>query len=633
VRLLWAKFGFRLGLTLGLTLLMAGALTYFFVSTALERESLRRTSALHNADARGLAHAVAQYRSRREWLNEAHEQLRGMGGREGVLEAILVDRRYRIVAAAAPGDVGRLDHTPRLVEAFRTGRAWTGHEADLRRNHRDFEFIRPITIHGAAYVFEITTAGETFEQQLSTIRRKLLIVGGLTFLAAGGLFWLIGGRRLSRVHDYALERATRDGLTDLPNHRAFHDELRRVGEVSARYGERVALLLLDLDGFKFENDRYGHRYGDDRLKTVAGVLRDSRGAEMAFRVGGDEFALLLPHAGAADARRAAERLRGRLAAEGVRVSVGAGELRRGQSPTDLREEVDAALYEAKRRGGDRVVLYDEVSDSVSVLTTSRSEAFDRLIAEEAIDIVFQPIWDLTEGGLLGVEALTRPRDESAFPGPAEAFDVAHQLGRVHELDTLCVRRALERAPELPDDVLLFLNVAPQSLDSTGAAWLVDAVASTQLAPDRVVIEVTERTGTRTAQVVQGIRHMRENGFAIAIDDVGSGNSGLEMLQETEAEYVKLDRAVVVGAVTDLYARGVVMAVTAFAHETGAFVIAEGIEDDDILHSVLTLGSRVGTPKINGGQGYGLGRPDARLPFERTNEGLLLQVPALAASPS
>ena len=95
--------------------------------------------------------------------------------------------------------------------------------------------------------------------------------------------------------------------------------------------------------------------------------------------------------------------------------------------------------------------------------------------------------------------------------------------------------------------------------------------------------------------------------------MGTGNSGLEMLRELQPEYVKLDRSVVVGALTDPNARGVLMGVTAFAHETGAFVIAEGIEDEEILDFINTLPTRTASPQIDGGQGYGLGRPELQLP--------------------
>ncbi|MEA2660963.1 MAG: hypothetical protein QOH08_535 [Chloroflexota bacterium] len=609
------RFGVRLALGLVLALGLAAGLTYWAVSAKLERNQIAAAATLHRADAAALTYATGRYRRRTVRLREATEQLRSFSRRKGTLEAILVDERFRVVAAADPAAVGRLDRTPRLIDAFRTGRTWVGHEADRRRDQRDFEFIEPVTLRGTRYAFEIATDGEVFDTELASIRKAMLIASGFAFLGAAALFWLVGGRRVLRMHRFALERATRDGLTDLPNHRAFQDALRLAGEAATRYGENVALLLIDLDGFKSENDRHGHRHGDDRLKTAARALVSGRPTDLAFRIGGDEFAMLVTHTDEGGARRAASRLHARLADEQIAASIGVGVLRAGQSPYDLREEVDAALYEAKRAGGDRIVLFGDISDSVSVITATRRDAFSRLMADDAVDVAFQPIWDLPNNRLLGVEALARPRAEYGFSGPAEAFDIAHQVGQVHALDRLCVQRILARASELPEETLLFVNLSPQTLDldADGSHWFGDAVTAARVDPTRLVIEVTERMGSRTDRITNSIRHLRERGFHIAIDDMGSGNSGLEMLRELQPEFVKLDRSVVVGALTDPHARGILMGVTAFAHETGAYVIAEGIEDDDVLDFINTLPTRAGRPQIDGGQGYGLGRPSSDPP--------------------
>jgi diguanylate cyclase (GGDEF)-like protein len=608
-------FGVRLALGVVLALGLAEGLTYWTVSADLEHTQVEEAAALHHADAAAIQHVVAPHKARADWLAEVNEQLGAFAKREGTIEAILVDRRFRIIAAADQAAVGRLDHTKRLSDAFHTGQPWVGHEAALRRDHRDFEFVQPITIHGTRYVLEITSNDAVFQSELTSLRETMLIAGAFAFLAAALLFWLTGGRQVLRMHRFALERATRDGLTDLPNHRAFQDALRQAGDAAARYGESVAVILLDLDGFKSENDRHGHRHGDERLKTVARALASGRSSDLAFRIGGDEFALLVTHTDAGGASRAANRLHARLADKQIQASIGVGVLRLGQSPHDLREEVDAALYEAKRAGGDRIVLFEDISESVSVMTASRREELSRLVANDGIDVAFQPIWDLPNDRLLGVEALARPRAEYGFAGPAEVFDAAYQLGLVHALDRLCVDRILTRAPELHDEVLLFINLTPQTLelDADGSQWFIEAVAAARLDPARVVVEVTERMGSRTNRVTNSIRRLREHGFRIAIDDMGSGNSGLEMLRELQPDFVKLDRSVVVGAVTDPHARGILMGVTAFAHETGAFVIAEGIEDDEVLDFVNTLPTRAGKPQIDGGQGYGLGRPDAQLP--------------------
>jgi diguanylate cyclase (GGDEF)-like protein len=605
------RFGLRLAATLFIALAAAGVIAYQLVSHRLESEQLRRDAALHRVDTTGILDAARRAPADEPWPLAVTEAMDVVGKRPGTLEVILVDRHFRIVAAGHGHLVGRVDRTPQLVDAVSSGRPWVGHEADHRRDQRDFEFVQPVTIAGERYALEITTDGEFFDARLAVFRHDLIVAGLAAWLVALVVFWLFGGRALLRAHRFALQRATRDGLTDLPNHRAFQDALRRAEDASVRYGERAALVTFDVDDFKFVNDRHGHRHGDERLQTVAGVLAGAaRGSDQAFRVGGDEFALLLAHCDADGARRTAERIQRLLRAEHVRVSAGAGDLRLGQSPSDLRAEVDAAMREAKRQGGDRVVIFEDIAAEASITTVARRDNLERLLAHGALDVAFQPIWDLPRGALLGVEALARPHADYGFSSPAEAFDTAQQVGRVADLDALCVKRILAQAGELPPTALLFLNLAPQSLEveADGTPWLAGAAREADVDPGRIVVEVTERVGSRTQSVIKHLRQLADHGFKIAIDDVGSGNSGLEMLRETRAAYVKIDRSIVVGALTDAHARGVLMAVTAFAHETGAYAIAEGIEDQEVLEFVTTLGSRAVVPTIQGGQGYGLGRP-------------------------
>jgi diguanylate cyclase (GGDEF)-like protein len=433
------------------------------------------------------------------------------------------------------------------------------------------------------------------------------------------VFYLVGGRALMRSHRSALQRATLDGLTDLPNQRAFHDELPRAVGSATRHRVPLALVVLDVDDFKHLNDRHGHPRGDALLRRVAAVLRDARSGDRAYRIGGDEFALLLPHTDSEGSRTLARRLVRALGDEGVAVSVGVGELRPGQGAEALRAEADAALYEAKRRGGNSVTHFDEIRDQVVITTSEKLDAVRRLIDERRVSTVFQPIWDLAAGRLLGLEALTRPDPEYGLSGPAEAFDIAEQLGRVHELDVLCAQSALHAAVELPEDALLFVNLAPQTLDLDAGDddWLKAAVERAGLPIERIVIEVTERFGGRTASVIKCLERLRGQGFKLALDDVGTGNSGLEMLRTVGAEFVKIDSSIVTAAATEPNARAVLMAMATFAWQTGSYVIAEGIEDLETLAFVRRIDEddvRSGHV-IRGGQGYGLGRPSPELVSE------------------
>jgi EAL domain-containing protein (putative c-di-GMP-specific phosphodiesterase class I) len=144
----------------------------------------------------------------------------------------------------------------------------------------------------------------------------------------------------------------------------------------------------------------------------------------------------------------------------------------------------------------------------------------------------------------------------------------------------------------------------------GNDWLRDAVERCGLTCDRVVIEVTERFEARTSSVVKSLKRLRQQGFKLAIDDVGTGNSGLEMLRRVGAEFVKIDRGIVHAAAGDTNSRAILMAMATYASQTGSFVIAEGIEDGPMLDFLLMIGHQDAGPNtiIHGGQGYGLGRP-------------------------
>jgi EAL domain-containing protein (putative c-di-GMP-specific phosphodiesterase class I) len=292
-------------------------------------------------------------------------------------------------------------------------------------------------------------------------------------------------------------------------------------------------------------------------------------------------------------------------------------LRPGEDVATLRDEADAALYDAKRRGGNAIVPFEDIRDTVMITTSAKVQALRRLLVEQDVEVAFQPIWDLESGSLVGVEALARPSQHYGFSGPAEAFDIAEQIGRVHELDKLCIHNALARVDELPDDALLFMNISPRTLDldADSDGWLVAAVARCGIDPGRVVIEVTERFGGRMGSIVKSLQRLRTAGLQLAVDDVGTGNSGLEMLRRVHAEFVKIDRSVVVASMSDPGARAVLLAMATFANETGAFVIAEGIEDVEMLDSLRRLEDdmTIARPRIHGGQGYGLGRPDHTIP--------------------
>jgi diguanylate cyclase (GGDEF)-like protein len=545
-------------------------------------------------------------------VGEVKEILDAIGRRPGTVSAFLVDPRGVIRASAEDGDVGAREDDLHVRAALGDGRSHAGHEVDGAEDGDNFEFVAPVNLPGGRYAFEVSYSHAQFDADLAAVRHGMLIASLIILLGGGLVFYLVGGRPLMRSHARSLLRATRDGLTDLPNQRAFQDDLDAGVASATRYQEHLALAVLDVDDFKFINDKHGHPHGDEILRRVADVLRAGRSGDRSYRTGGDEFAVLLPHTDEVGAVTVAQRLSRVLAERDVTISMGVAGLRPGQSAEALRAEADAALYETKRRGGGVVTPFDDVREVVAITTAEKRDGLRSLITDGQVTTVMQPIWDLLTETLIGYEALTRLDPVYGLSGPAEAFDVAEQTGRVHDLDVLCATNALRQAAQLPDQPRVFINLSPLTLDldAEGNDWFATAVHDAGLSIDRVIIEVTERFGARTASVVKALHRMREQGFQLALDDVGTGNSGLEMLRLVGAEFVKIDGSIVRAAAAEPNARAVLLAMATFAQQTGSFVIAEGIEDTetlDFLSHVHEAGLSEGR-LIQGGQGFGLGLP-------------------------
>ena len=198
------------------------------------------------------------------------------------METLLIDQHGVVRAAGGDrGVVGEVDRDARIDAALSDGVSYAGREADATADTRDLEFVIPVDIAGRRYAYELTLDHTSLDAELRDARRGLAYVGQLMGLLGVLAFYFAGGRSLLRSHRVALHRATRDGLTDLPNQRAFHRRLVAAVKTAARHGDPLVLLLLDADDFKFLNDRHGHPYGDEVLRRVAGVLRNRRPGDRA----------------------------------------------------------------------------------------------------------------------------------------------------------------------------------------------------------------------------------------------------------------------------------------------------------------------------------------------------------------
>jgi diguanylate cyclase (GGDEF)-like protein len=446
-----------------------------------------------------------------------------------------------------------------------------------------------------------------------TLNALLMAIGlGLLAIVLGVLRYyrrLVATAMKAELHRFKQASLT-DYLTGLGNHRAYQESVARSAGDRAGPGSAVTIALLDVDELKVLNDRNGHVVGDRLLASLAQVLRAADLNSVPYRLGGDEFALTFAGMSSEVAKVRMELVRATVEAQMQGMTVSVGIATTSPSEPDIlvaREQADAALYEAKRRGRNCVVTFDEIRDEQSVFLPARVEQVRRLVADATIGVAFQPIWNIGGRSIIGYEALARPGGPDPID-PQDAFDIAERIGKAHELDRVCRTAILARAADLPADAMLFLNVSPQTLDHgelTGTT-LVHAVEAAGLTPERVVLEITERSVARLDVVVREAARLRALGFLLALDDAGSGNSGLEMLSKLAVDFVKIDRDVIVRAQAGAGGRGVLAGIIAIAHEMSAQIVAEGIEDSQMLE-LVRIATR-SSPVDCSVQGYYLGRP-------------------------
>jgi diguanylate cyclase (GGDEF)-like protein len=416
-------------------------------------------------------------------------------------------------------------------------------------------------------------------------------------------------------YEEALADALGDQLTGLGNHRAFQEELDRQVEEAFRYQTPLALMLIDLDEFKQVNDTRGHAGGDRILRGFGELLASAvRRPDRAFRVGGDEFAVVLPHTDIEGARIVARRVLAQALQPALRledlepVSFSAGlsalpELADGRAK--LYSQADAALYAAKRGGRTDIVAYDPGVESADVSEAGpAAAAIADVIARGLLRPVYQPIVALGSGRVIGVEGLIRPVSPAPFADPTALFEAAESGGRLTALDLACVEAVIAGARDLPSDQFLSLNLSPATLEApefTTSAFLA-ILGRHEFPQDRLVVELTEHQAIHDVERVRSrLDILRETGIRIAADDIGAGNAGLRLLAEISFDILKVDLGLVQRSGPEGPSTAVFGSMVALASRMGALVIAEGIENADQLATLVELG-------IDAGQGYHLGRP-------------------------
>jgi diguanylate cyclase (GGDEF)-like protein len=405
-----------------------------------------------------------------------------------------------------------------------------------------------------------------------------VVAGGsvvLSLLVLGRMAGLLSVVRAQAVQLAALARS--DALTGVANRRSWDYQLTRACRSAVELGQPLAIAVLDLDHFKSYNDQHGHPAGDRLLKgATAAWSQHLRTGEVLARVGGEEFAVLLPDH---DGESARARLLEMMAStpSGQTFSAGVAIYQDGLEPAVTVAAADRALYQAKRGGRKRVCVAPSAPTS-TVLPKPR--------------VVLQPIVELGSGELVAVEALSRFPDS----GPQLVFEQARALGRLDHLEAEAIVAARAVAPS---GVLLSVNVDIGSLTLPGIR---DALSGDLTG---LVLEVTEHTdsppdGELLDAVQSAVREYRDRGALVAVDDWGTGYSDMARLELLLPEIVKIDMSIVHDLDSARH-RALVGSVLSWASRRGARVCAEGIETAEQLDRLHQMGVQLG-------QGFHIGRP-------------------------
>jgi len=426
------------------------------------------------------------------------------------------------------------------------------------------------------------------------------------------------------LRDKLAYAAVHDQLTGLPNRTMFMDRLERLIVRAERRGRHVALMFLDLDRFKLINDGLGHDAGDRLLQRVALRLQASlRADDLLARFGGDEFTLLCEVASEEEAVEIARRLGAAMDRplteanheQFISLSVGiALSSAETTHPTALLRNADVAMYRAKDLGPARIALYSEDDELPTAEGLRITNELHRALERSEFVLHYQPIVDLHDLRLVGMEALVRWQHPTrGLLGPVEFIPLAEESGLIVPLGTWVLREAcrqagvwaVKRAGGDQDNgrLNMSINVAARQLADPAFPELVAAaIDDSGFWADHVWLEITEGAilSDPVAAVVT-LGRLRDLGVQLSIDDFGTGYSSLSYLKQLPVETLKIDRSFIDQLDEDPDDKAIVRAVIALGDSLGLAVIAEGIERSSQADELTALGCHLA-------QGFLYGRP-------------------------
>ncbi len=424
-------------------------------------------------------------------------------------------------------------------------------------------------------------------------------------------------RRITDREKRILDLAYRDALTNLPNRAMFADRLQQAIAIARRYGRPVTVLVMDLDRFKVVNDSLGHQGGDQLLIEVARRLKTAvqRSSDTIARMGGDEFAILLPTEGSEDVmsvvRKVHQSLETSISIDGhdvdARASIGIATFPdHGDDLVTLLRHADSAMYLAKRNHTSHAT-YDPRYDEDSRQRLSLMSELRQAVADDELVLYYQPKIDLGSPGALHVEALVRwVHATRGFVPPDQFIPFAEQTGYISMITGWVLREAIGQLRRWRDggvEMHMSINISSRDvMDAQFPATIATILAEHRCEARWVVLEITETSILGDPdQARSNIERLHAQGFRISIDDFGTGYSSLASLRRLNVDELKIDKSFVMGMAADPDDAVIIRSTIDLGHNMGLKVVAEGVETEAALQQLQAMGCDLA-------QGYLMSRP-------------------------
>ncbi len=443
-----------------------------------------------------------------------------------------------------------------------------------------------------------------------------------------GVKWIVELRLLSEYFNQLLttvqeynaqleELSIRDPLTGLYNRRKFEEFLRFEITRATRHEHVFSVIMIDLDNFKYINDTFGHPIGDMVLKELTAMLSaELRKGDVLARMGGDEFAIILPETNTASSLQVAHKLHQTLAGKEFELPV--GKIRStasfslvsfpedGKTEKEIYAAMDVVLYKAKALGKNQVMTAESEEDRSMMTIFKQGDFLRNALREDRIEAFLQPIVNVQTSDVMAYEVLVRIRDGEVIVPAGEFIEVAEELGMAQELDREIFHKGLRHYAGIAmkhPQAKMFFNLFPRSFnDLDWVRGIPELVRNAGVPCENIVLEITEREALpNLTQVRAVIEELRTSKISVALDDFGSGFSSFLYLKYLEIDYVKIEGSFVRQITLDQRDRIMVEHINSMAHEFGLKTVAEFVEDEATAKMLAEIG-------VDYAQGYYFGRP-------------------------